>query len=450
MIIIWIIVAILMFSIIILIHEWWHFTAARKFWVRVEEFGLWIPPRAKKLFKDKKWTLFSLNRLPLWGFVKLTGESPNTFLVYDKDWILYNNEKLEKDIKNNLDIYYKSGEKVEKEKIEKIQEKLKENKSSHNLMNKKTRQQAIIILAWIFMNFLLAIVIFSVLFFIWVKPVWVNTKIDTELDLKLIPTYEQAIESWFLIKNPWIILNPLEWSIADKAWIWAWDILKNINWENINSPQEMINIISNNKNKEIKILLFEKTDCVEPSTCLSYITKEIKIKIPETWKIWSYVSENIEINKDFEYKYSAIESIKYWTLETYNQIFLTFKAIWILIKKVFNPETPEERQEAIDSMSWPIWIVDFVSNSISAWIVFILIIWAVISINLWVFNLLPIPALDWWRFIFITINWLIKRIFWRKAISEKTEAIIHFGFFVFLIALSLLIAYNDINKIISR
>ena len=73
-----------------------------------------------------------------------------------------------------------------------------------------------------------------------------------------------------------------------------------------------------------------------------------------------------------------------------------------------------------------------------------------ISINLWVFNLLPIPALDWWRFLFITINSIMKRIFGKKIISEKTEAFLHFWFFVLLIALSLIIAYNDLNKIFAN
>ena len=105
MIIIWIIVSIILFSVIVLVHELWHFTAARKFWVRVEEFWLGIPPRAKKLFRDKKWTLFTLNWLPIWWFVKLTGEMPNTFLVYDKDKNLYNNEDLEKNIENWVEIF---------------------------------------------------------------------------------------------------------------------------------------------------------------------------------------------------------------------------------------------------------------------------------------------------------------------------------------------------------
>ena len=452
MIFIWIIISIVLFSIIVLIHEWGHFSTARLFWVRVEEFWLWIPPRAKKLFIDKKWTLFSLNWLPIGWFVKLTWEMPNTFLVYDEKWELYNNKDLEKDIISKKDIFDWKNKKITEKDKEEILKKLKENWASYNLMNKPSWQQAIIILAWVFMNFLLASIIFSILFFVWVKPLWINTKIETDLNIKLIPTYEQAIESWLLIKETWIILTPVKWSVSEKLWIMKWDILEKaphpLSWTSPQkekeelTTQKLIDIISNNPQKELVFNL--KRD-----------NKKINIIIiPENidgkWKIWSYLSENIKLNKEFKYEYNTLDSIKYWIYETYNQALLTFKAIKILIKKIFNPETPKERQEAIKQVSGPIWVVDFISNSMEAWITFIIILWAIISINLWVFNLLPIPALDWWRFIFITINGLIEKIFWRKAISEKTEWIIHFLFFIFLIALSIIIAYNDIIKIIFR
>ncbi len=450
MILIWIIVSIILFTTIVLIHEWWHFAAARKFWVKVQEFWLWIPPRAKKLFVDKKWTLFTLNWLPIGWFVKLTWEAPNTFLVYNKDNELYNNESLEKDIKKWIPIFDQDWKKIIKKDIDIILNKLKENSADYNLMNKPPLQQAIIILAWVFMNFLLASVIFSVLFFIWVKPIWVNTKIDTDLNLKLIPTYEQALDSWLLQKNEWLILSPVDWSIAEKAWIKNWDILLKINWEKINNSEKMINILSNNKWNELSFIIDRTIKCIDNWNCIVEDNlQNINIKIWENWKIGSYIWENIEINKSFNYEYWLLNSIRYWFLETYNQALLTFKWLWILVRKIFNPETPKERDEAIAQVSWPIWIVDFVTNSMSAWIVFIFILWAIISINLWVFNLLPIPALDWWRFFFITINWIVKKIFGKKAINEKTEWIIHVLFFIVLIALSLIIAYNDISKIIS-
>ena len=61
-------------STLILVHEWGHFITARMFGVKVEEFGLGLPPQAKVLKKDKKGTVYSLNWLPLGGFVKMKGE----------------------------------------------------------------------------------------------------------------------------------------------------------------------------------------------------------------------------------------------------------------------------------------------------------------------------------------------------------------------------------------
>jgi len=416
-------VAFLVFSTVILIHEAWHFFAARFFWVKVEEFWLGIPPRAKKLFTDKKWTLFSLNWLPLWWFVKLYGENP---------------------------------------------ELLKNKDDKKALYNKSSFAQIIIILAWVFMNFLLAFAIFSVLFFIWIKPVWINTKIETNLDLKLIPNYEQAINSWLLKVNSWVILNPILWSIAEKSWLKKDDILYNIytceskmldylncEWweivkvETIDKTNKAIEIISKNKWKDIAFYInawFMKSDWIRWFVWWSFI----KISVPKEWKIWTYIWENVEINKNFVYKFSFLESIKYGFLETKNQILLTFKWLKILVQKIFNPKNEVERKQAVEEMSWPIWIVDFISNSLSAGIIFIIIITAVISINLWVFNLLPIPALDWWRFFLISINSLSKLIFSKKIINQTIENSMHLLFFIVLIVLSLIIWYNDIIKIISR
>lgn len=68
-----IVVFILMLSVLVLVHEFGHFIVAKLFKMRVEEFGIGLPPRAKTLF-TKKGTIFSLNWLPLGGFVKLYGE----------------------------------------------------------------------------------------------------------------------------------------------------------------------------------------------------------------------------------------------------------------------------------------------------------------------------------------------------------------------------------------
>ncbi len=68
-----ILIFIVILSVLVLIHELGHFVMARVFKMRVEEFGIGLPPRARKLF-TKGGTIFSLNWLPIGGFVKLWGE----------------------------------------------------------------------------------------------------------------------------------------------------------------------------------------------------------------------------------------------------------------------------------------------------------------------------------------------------------------------------------------
>ena len=64
---------ILILGVLVVIHELGHFFTARAFRVRVLEFGIGFPPRAK-VMRSKGETLYTLNWLPIGGFVKLEGE----------------------------------------------------------------------------------------------------------------------------------------------------------------------------------------------------------------------------------------------------------------------------------------------------------------------------------------------------------------------------------------
>src|SRR3990167_9711363 len=67
-----ILVFIIILSVLVLIHELGHFFVAKKFGIKVEEFGFGFPPRVwgKRIGE----TLYSINALPIGGFVKLYGE----------------------------------------------------------------------------------------------------------------------------------------------------------------------------------------------------------------------------------------------------------------------------------------------------------------------------------------------------------------------------------------
>jgi len=65
-----------MFMSLVLVHELGHFIVAKKSGVKVLEFGIGIPPKVCRLRTDKSGTDYTLNLIPLGGFVRLKGEDP--------------------------------------------------------------------------------------------------------------------------------------------------------------------------------------------------------------------------------------------------------------------------------------------------------------------------------------------------------------------------------------
>lgn len=68
-----IIIGLVLFVGLVVVHEWGHYLAAKRNGIEVEEFGIGFPPRAMVITK-RDGTTFTLNWLPLGGFVKLKGE----------------------------------------------------------------------------------------------------------------------------------------------------------------------------------------------------------------------------------------------------------------------------------------------------------------------------------------------------------------------------------------
>jgi regulator of sigma E protease len=452
MVFIGILVAFIIFSIVVLIHEYGHFASARFFWVRVEEFGLGIPPRAKKLWRDKNWTLFSLNWLPIGGFVKLSWEQVVQFQLYDKQNKRLSNEQITQKISKKQKIFDRQWSEVPAKDLKIIGEKIQESQASYNLNTKPAWQQSIVILAGVFMNFVLASCIFAGLFLFWVRPVGINDTIKIQQELKLIPTMEQALDSSIVEKHQWVYLYPLTGSLAEKSGILQWDLLLSINDTDIWGVSQSQEIIWSSPSQELSLYIKRTRFCEDDSSpnCPIIEFQEVFISPDSEGKIWSYLAENLKINNDFTYQYGFIESLKYGVVETYGHARLTLKALWVLGEKILFPETKTERKEAVNQLSGPIGIVDFISNSLSGGIVFLIIIGAIISVNLWVFNLLPIPALDWGRLVFILSNGIYNTLTGKKWIPAHIEWSIHVLFFMILIGLSFLIAYNDIVKIFNR
>src|SRR5665213_1891247 len=67
------ILGLFLFVMLVVVHEFGHFIAAKRSGVGIEEFGIFFPPRLWSR-KTKKGWVFSINLLPLGGFVRLKGE----------------------------------------------------------------------------------------------------------------------------------------------------------------------------------------------------------------------------------------------------------------------------------------------------------------------------------------------------------------------------------------
>ena len=97
----------------------------------------------------------------------------------------------------------------------------------------------------------------------------------------------------------------------------------------------------------------------------------------------------------------------------------------------------------ISAMSGPVGVTAVIGSAAKQSLKNILPIAALITINLGIFNLLPIPALDGGRLLFILIEMLT-----RKKVPEKYESVVHTVGFVILIAFMLLITAKDIWSLI--
>lgn len=95
-----------------------------------------------------------------------------------------------------------------------------------------------------------------------------------------------------------------------------------------------------------------------------------------------------------------------------------------------------------DDLAGPVGVVNVIGDAASMGFINVLYILGFISVNLGFFNLLPIPALDGSKVVFLLIE-----LFRGKPIDPNKEGFIHFLGFLFLISLMLIVTYKDIIRI---
>ncbi|MFA5936970.1 MAG: RIP metalloprotease RseP [Candidatus Paceibacterota bacterium] len=366
--------------VLVLVHEFGHFFTAKKLDIRVDEFGFGFPP---KLFSFKKGeTEYSFNLLPIGGFVKIFGEDMD-----EADFV-------------------EVGFLDKKETPEKID-------SARSLLNKPKYQQAMVLLAGVFANFLLAWFLFSFSF------------------MSGLPTSIGSEPKGYTVTDPHLVLvSVLKDSPAEMAGLKSGDkiisiknsseIVSNINPDTLKSfivsyPDKEIEI-SYTRGKDTKINIAKIVpvkNSVDGKPSIGVAMDQIgTVKLPVLRAFWEGLALDWSVTKG------------------------TVVGLFTLIKEGISGKG------SFSSVTGPVGMVGIVGDAYQFGFVYLLSFAALISVNLAIINLLPFPALDGGRLLFLLIE-KIKGSRLNPKFANTANAV---GFFI-LIALMLVVTYHDVVKL---
>lgn len=337
-------------SLLVIVHELGHFLVAKKNGIWVEEFGFGLPP---KLFGKKIGeTIYSINALPFGGFVRLHGE-------------------------------------MTKEGV------TKPNKA---FVNKSLWVKTAVITAGVIMNFLLAILMFAI--------VYSFTGIPKEL--KEVKVLDVATNS-----------------PAQIAQIIVGDKILSVDGVNVSNVPEFIKQIDDKKGKKVKLELQDRTVTIVPRATppagegpLGVAITDVETYFPPLWQ------------RPFYGAYYGTKDAIFWSKNVINGFINIFADL-------LHGRSPQD-------VSGPVGVFAITTEVAKTGILSLLNLIGIISINLTFLNIIPFPALDGGRLLFI----IIEAIFGKK-ITPKFEAIVHTIGMVILLLAILAITIKDIRGLIS-
>ncbi len=138
-------------------------------------------------------------------------------------------------------------------------------------------------------------------------------------------------------------------------------------------------------------------------------------------------------------KFDLFKCIGNAFVDFWNDFTLIFRTLGILI----SPGDAAIRQVGVNDLSSFVGIFDLIKTYVGSGLLSLLAFMAMLSVNIGVMNLLPIPALDGGRIVFLGYELVT-----RKKPSKKVENIINNVFFILLMILFVYVTYNDILRMI--
>ena len=358
-----IIVFLLILTILVLIHELGHFLVAKKLGIKVEEFGFGFPPRVFGIRRGE--TLYSINLLPIGGFVKLYGEDEA-----GRGSLKTTNYKLKTDL-------------------------------SRAFFARPIWQRALVVVAGVLMNFILAVVIISYLY---------------------------AVPGVPEVSDKVLISNIVSGSPAETSGLKKGEVIVSIDGKKVVNPTEVVSETRKHLGEEV---VFRLTDPKTKATRDVVVSPRRECP-KDQGPVGISIAQDIEVKK-----YPWYQAPFLGTKEVIKNSILIVAGLGTVLSEIFT------KGQVPEGVAGPVGIAQvtgtFVQSGLNAVLAFV----ALLSLNLAVLNILPIPALDGGRFFFILIELVTRR-----KVHPRFEAYAHAVGIAVLLALIALITIHDLSRLI--
>ncbi len=339
-----IIIFLLVLTLLIAVHEMGHFLACKLFGIRVDDYAIGFPPRLFGVMIGK--TRFSLNLVPLGGYVKIHGENPEDSLTSD------------------------------------------------SILAKPKWQQVVVLVAGVTFNVILA-------YLFLVATLMFGTKVSVDTFPGQVISNPKLIITMVAPGSPADLIGIKAGdeilSVSNGK-----DLFASTNVSVLN-VQKAISGAEDSVSMTVKRGTVQTLD---RSAIQSTTTKDQAIAfnfVPKTGLVQGKKAAGISMDMIGDAKIGFFKSFYYAGIQTYNLLNNIVVGLAKFIGSIF------VGKGSLNEVTGPVGIATVVGNSAKAGISDLLMIVAVISANLAVINMVPFPALDGGRVVVVIIEAIIRR-----------------------------------------
>ena len=394
-----IIFTIVILGVIVFLHELGHFATAKYFGMPVSEFAIGMGPRIFSVRKGE--TVYSIRVLPLGGFVNIEGMQPENFDLerFKKE----RTDEIIEELRNEKGLTEKSDEIESEEFVNEVSKRLDENvekelKKQENIQKngffaKSPFSRFVVLIAGVMMNFISALIaLFVMLSITGVMPIKYTAPVVGEIQADSRAKEKLRVNDRILAVNGENVSNWVEMS------------------------EKVLKISQNYKDEDVSLKILRNDKEITENVKLTY-NKEAKANLLGI----QVLSQKTNIN----------ERIKMSFVLFRDYFKLTLDGVRMLVTG----------KVAMKEMTGPVGLPKIVGQAYGQGGFFaLLVIFILISINIGIMNLLPIPALDGGRLIFVIPE------FFGIKVNKKIEEKIHMIGMIFLLVLMLVIVFFDVSK----